>query len=695
MKRFRTILTAAAVFLIAGFTACQTDSPVAPELTDITVRSLPAKKVYNIGEAFDPTGLEVMGTYSDGTEKPVTGYTLSTVDTATAGTKTVTVTLGGLTAEFTVRVRQAGSTLVSIAVTALPDKAHYVVGEAFDPTGLEVTGTYSDGTEEPVTEYTLSAVDTSTEGVKTVTVTLNGLEATFTVTVGDAALVSIAVTSLPEKTVYRKGEPFNKTGLVVTGIYGDGSSREETAYKMPLVDTTSAGEKTVTLSLGKLTAEFKIYVSGGNLLSIAVRRGPDRKGLNWGEAAVDLTGIEVTGTFSDAPDTPVIIPVGPKNVSGYDPALLPGYQLITLTVEGKTATFWVIVSALFFDYGKPRPKGAVITGSYSVPLGRTLVLAPVRWNIGDHAVYEWKVDGEVQPGAAAECFSFKPKTRKTYTVTVSTRDGEAYAEASTEVRCVDREGTYKRPKTSGSKAYTTDLLGYYPAPGQFVGGSSQKPWDPAKKGNSWAYSLGAFGGSIVYGFDHSVENTGGYSLKIFGNAFGGWSEPGTVWVMQDENGNRQPDDTWYELAGSENGKPSEKKRYALAYGAGNGTVDNMGVVGSFPDSTYYGDGYGFPAGSGNYTIYCGTRLLDKTSTDSEGVITNDGYVWGYVDNGASTEEDIYTSFKISDAIQADGTKADLKYIDFVRIQTAVSKYAGILGEISTETGIPFDYSMYY
>jgi hypothetical protein len=64
-----------------------------------------------------------------------------------------------------------------------------------------------------------------------------------------------------------------------------------------------------------------------------------------------------------------------------------------------------------------------------------------------------------------------------------------------------------------------------------------------------------------------------------------------------------------------------------------------------------------------------------------------------VDNGNSERE--YASFKISDAIQADGTKADLKYIDIVRIQTAVSKYAGILGEISTETSIAFDYSMYY
>ena len=70
------------------------------------------------------------------------------------------------------------------------------------------------------------------------------------------------------------------------------------------------------------------------------------------------------------------------------------------------------------------------------------------------------------------------------------------------------------------------------------------------KGNpspNWV-SLGGFGGYIVVGFDHSIDNSGDYDLGILGNSFSGSSEPGIVWVMQDENGNGLPDDTWYELA---------------------------------------------------------------------------------------------------------------------------------------------------
>jgi hypothetical protein len=665
--------------------------PPGSALVSIEVSALPDKTSYAIGETFDSSGLVVTGTWSDETEEPVTGYTLSPVDTSAEGTKTVTITLGELSATFTIRVRSADSILLSIRVSALPDKTSYTIGETFDPSGLVVTGTWSDETEEPLTGYTLSPVDTSVEGIKTVTVSLNGLEDTFTVTVGEARLVSIEITALPEKRVYRGGESFSEAGLVVTGTYEDGSKRVETAYTTSPVDTTSAGEKTVTISLGNFTAEFTIFVSSGELLSIAISREPDQ-GQSWG-GAIDLSGMEVTGIFSNFPDTPVAIPVSPANVSGYDPTLLPGEQTLTITVEGKTASFTTPVSALFFDFGKPRPRGEAPSESYSVPLGRTLVLTPVRWGIGDNAVYEWKVDGVVQPGAVTECFSFRPRTRGEYTLSVSARDGRAYAETSVRVRCVDREGTYKRSKTSASKAYTTDFHGYFPAPGQFTG--IQVTWDPANAGTNYRYSLGAFGGSVVYGFDHSVENNDGYSMIIYGNPLstGDWDEPGTVWVMQDENGNGEPDDTWYELAGSETGKPAATQRYAVAYTAENFCIDNIGDTIEFPYSTYYGDGYGFPSGAGQYVIYSGTRLMDKL-TIIGGFALNEGYEWGYVDNIGSGGLSSF-GFRISDAIQTDGSPANLKYIDFVRVQCAVLKHAAQLGEISTEIGIAYDYSMYY
>ena len=79
--------------------------------------------------------------------------------------------------------------LESISVNA-PTIKQYDVGQAFDPTGLEVIAHYSNGTTQviPAGQYTLSEPDMSTAGEKTVTVTYKDKTATFTIKVGkDAA----------------------------------------------------------------------------------------------------------------------------------------------------------------------------------------------------------------------------------------------------------------------------------------------------------------------------------------------------------------------------------------------------------------------------------------------------------------------------------------------------------------------------
>lgn len=77
-------------------------------------------------------------------------------------------------------------TLESIAVTTLPTKMTYKVGEALDLTGLVVTGTYSDGTTkaENVTVQNVSGFDnTKPMSSLNLTITIGGKCTTFTVAV--------------------------------------------------------------------------------------------------------------------------------------------------------------------------------------------------------------------------------------------------------------------------------------------------------------------------------------------------------------------------------------------------------------------------------------------------------------------------------------------------------------------------------
>lgn len=79
---------------------------------------------------------------------------------------------------------QEAVTLVSITVTAPTKTAYTTADTALDLTGMVVTANYSNQTTQVITTgYTVSQVDFSTVGEKTVTVTYEGKTDTFTVTV--------------------------------------------------------------------------------------------------------------------------------------------------------------------------------------------------------------------------------------------------------------------------------------------------------------------------------------------------------------------------------------------------------------------------------------------------------------------------------------------------------------------------------
>ena len=119
----------------------------------------------------------------------------------------------------------------------------------------------------------------------------------------------------------------------------------------------------------------------------------------------------------------------------------------------------------------------------------------------------------------------------------------------------------------GQSPYIHKVYEYMPAPGQFVNELPEYEEGDTKNdmrlkaeeciadNEQILVSLGGYGGYIVFGFDHMVENKPGkYDFKIMANAFyaaanpngeasreGGSCEPGIVMVSYDANGNGKPD----------------------------------------------------------------------------------------------------------------------------------------------------------
>ncbi len=284
--------------------------------------------------------------------------------------------------------------------------------------------------------------------------------------------------------------------------------------------------------------------------------------------------------------------------------------------------------------------------------------------------------------------------------------------------------------TQAQSPYISKVFEYLPAPGQFVNELPEYEEGDTKNDmrlkaeeciagdERILVSLGGYGGYIVFGFDHMVENKAGkYDFKILANAFyaaanpngeaskeGGSCEPGIVMVSHDSNGNGKPDDEWYELAGSEYHKPKTIKNYKLTYYKPdenkvptpdtsypylNDTTyvkwkDNQGKSGYVSRNTFHSQSY-YPLWiDKDSLVFEGTKLLDNY-IDESGVgnyYVQYAYHWGYVDNHPNLDD--RSNFNIEWAVDKDGNSVQLPGIHFVKVYTGVNQYCGWLGETSTE-----------
>lgn len=246
-----------------------------------------------------------------------------------------------------------------------------------------------------------------------------------------------------------------------------------------------------------------------------------------------------------------------------------------------------------------------------------------------------------------------------------------------------------RPITAQSSAYVTQLFEFNPAPGQYANttiADTTAAQGTLNKSNGLV-SLGAYGGYIVVGFDHTVLDAAGKAdIIVYGNAFTGFAEPGVVWVMQDTNGNGKPDDTWYELAGSETGKPGYIRNYAVTYtrpACDTCSVpwkDNQGGTGFVHTNTFHKQIY-YPIGikADTYTLTGTTLPSTNINTSNPAFVSSTAFAFGYSDStqGGDTVD-------IANAIDKNGNKVKLKGIDFIKVQTGIEANLGRSGELSTE-----------
>jgi hypothetical protein len=592
---------------------------------------------------------------------------------------------------------------IAITVLSPPDTTYYGRNQTFDTAGLVVAWLYSDGTTEeiPVGGYSLTEPDMTKYTPKVITVRAGGFETSFNIQVinTDKILQSVTVSG-PDTKVQVLGKEFNKTGLVVTGQFSDGTTANLTSLAALVgYDKFKRGPQTVSVKVNGKTATLDgitTHIGADAGLTIYTGYGVKTTYIKGEALTPEKTklmfqfnpsgNLGTSGTRNLSLENGGLTLEDFQTLTGYNPTIT-GKQTLTMSLDDRPSSFEVYVveaePAVWFDFGYMRHDGDPTghgpgAGTYYAQPGETLVIAPVRYLIGYNddnsdagVTYSWTVSGGATHTTSkdGELLHITPNATGTSTISVSVT-GKNYITGSSITRSASAELVcYTGSLSAGT--FTSPLKNF--GPGQMCEG-----------GTGFGWSLGSAGGYEVWAVDPQA------SYNISGNPLDAWREPGVVWMQEDRNGNGLPDELWYELPGGDETHPTWKnqitRRYAITYFKGS-DYGSKNEYGQLIREVYWADSRGragmIPGGFpspwgvvGRWVTYTCTLLRD------DGVIFAAGYNMDGLDGYVDCTSNI--AFPVSRAVRADGTSANLSAVKFLRVQTSMFRYGDIFGDVSTE-----------
>ena len=300
-----------------------------PDVVAVSLKEMPYKLQYIVGEKLDMTGAVLELTYDTGAKgtSPVNTEWCTGFSSTKVGEKTVTIKYPGSTAKTTFKIQVVTEKEIKINP---PKTLTYFVGDKEDLTGLTVSVVYSNG-DSAVLEsgYTVTGFSSKSAGEKTITVKYKTLSASYKISVFEPALEKITITKMPAKLSYYLGEKLDTSGIKVIAYYENGKTADVTSKITVTGDVTAAGTQKITVSYIerdiKKTATYNVSVTDVQIKNIVFESYPIKTVYAEGEI-FDPTGISLKVTYNNGKV---------ETVSG-DNALYSGFE--TDTVGEKTVT---------------------------------------------------------------------------------------------------------------------------------------------------------------------------------------------------------------------------------------------------------------------------------------------------------------------------------------------------------------------
>lgn len=230
-----------------------------PTVTGITY-SLKPSSVY-VGENLAPGQLVVTASYSDGTKKDVTDFSCDFSPKSEAGTYTFTVSWNGFTKQVPITVIERKTSEPALTgLDASYSKSYIFSDETPAASDIVLIGTYSDGSQKNITDFTFDYTPAAEHKVKaTIVVHYAGNDLTLNVT----SIIKTEPKSVEFE--YRHdpvkiGENINPSSITVTATDYLGNKTPVTDFSIIFDPKQEAGTYPFTVSYKGFSQEFEVTV---------------------------------------------------------------------------------------------------------------------------------------------------------------------------------------------------------------------------------------------------------------------------------------------------------------------------------------------------------------------------------------------------------------------------------------------------
>ena len=322
--------------------AFTTNELIDESLKNIEITTPPTKTSYFEGENFDKTGMVVTAKYNSKKNPSVvldsSSYSISNGTNLQAGQTSVIISYEDKTVNQTISVEK--NSVTDLKIITPPTKTEYKEGQNFDKTGMVIEATRKNGSKETVTNYTIEDGNNLKVDQTKVTISYEDKTVEQDITVIPNPLMEIKVDKAPNKTNYVVGQNFDKTGMVITGVYKDESTVEILDYTIENGNNLTKEQTSVTISyLGKTTTQ-DITVVEKAITGISINKKPTKLTYIQNKENLDLSGGSIKVSYNDETTENVDMTSDQIEVTGFDNKNV-GKITVTLTYQTKTTTFEV------------------------------------------------------------------------------------------------------------------------------------------------------------------------------------------------------------------------------------------------------------------------------------------------------------------------------------------------------------------